>query len=558
MGDGYVRQSSADIVAGNTVEAGPLNAEFNQIQAAFHLSSGHSHDGTTGEGPKIGLTTSVSGVLPVANGGYAGIHKVNGATAPTANDDTGDGYAVGSVWIDTTNDRVYVAVDVTLAAAVWVYIGNTTGWQPLDGELTALAGLTSAADKLPYFTGSGTAALADLSAFGRSIIDDASEAAFKATVNLEIGTDVQAWDAHLDDLAGISPAQGDIIYFNGTDWVALTAGTSGHFLKTNGAGANPAWTANVGISDGDKGDITVSGSGATWTIDDNTVGTDELQDSFAVTTDITIPNTGLHILDTNSTHDLIIVPGSNLTADRNFTITTGDAARTLTLNGNPTLDDWFDQSVKTTASPTFANPTITSLEWAGGTDATLTRSGAGNLSIEGNVIYRAGGTDVPVTDGGTGSSTAAGAATNLGLGTGDSPQFTGINVGHASDTTITRNSAGIIDVEGVPLYSQIPQNSQSAAYTLVLTDAQKHIYHPTSDNNARTFTIPANSSVAYPIGTCLTFINDINTVTIAINTDTMVLAGAGTTGSRTLAAQGVATAVKITSTRWIISGTGLT
>ena len=36
--------------------------------------------------------------------------------------------------------------------------------------------------------------------------------------------------------------------------------------------------------------------------------------------------------------------------------------------------------------------------------------------------------------------------------------------------------------------------AQSAAYTLVLADAQKHIYHPGSDNNARTFTIPANSS----------------------------------------------------------------
>lgn len=38
-----------------------------------------------------------------------------------------------------------------------------------------------------------------------------------------------------------SPAQGDVIYYNGTSWVRLAAGTSGQFLKTNGAGANPAW-----------------------------------------------------------------------------------------------------------------------------------------------------------------------------------------------------------------------------------------------------------------------------------------------------------------------------
>jgi hypothetical protein len=104
----------------------------------------------------------------------------------------------------------------------------------------------------------------------------------------------------------------------------------------------------------------------------------------------------------------------------------------------------------------------------------------------------------------------------------------------------------------------LPQNAQSAAYTLVLSDSGKSIVHPITDNNARTFTIPANGSVAFPVGTTITFINMINTVTIAITTDTMYLAGAGTTGSRTLAAYGVATAIKVTSTSWIISGNGLT
>ncbi len=47
-------------------------------------------------------------------------------------------------------------------------------------------------------------------------------------------------------------------------------------------------------------------------------------------------------------------------------------------------------------------------------------------------------------------------------------------------------------------------------------------------------------------------------ITIAITSDTLVFAGDGTIGSRTLAASGMATAVKITSTRWIISGSGLT
>jgi len=116
-------------------------------------------------------------------------------------------------------------------------------------------------------------------------------------------------------------------------------------------------------------------------------------------------------------------------------------------------------------------------------------------------------------------------------------------------------SANLADAVG---YKGTPLNEQSTAYTLVIGDQGKSIVHPISDNNARTFTIPANGSVAYPVGTTITFINMINTLTISINTDTMYLAGPGTTGSRTLAAYGMATAVKLTSTTWIISGNGLT
>ena len=107
-------------------------------------------------------------------------------------------------------------------------------------------------------------------------------------------------------------------------------------------------------------------------------------------------------------------------------------------------------------------------------------------------------------------------------------------------------------------YTGMPGNSQTAAYTTVAADAGKVILHPISDNNARTFTIDSNTNVAYPVGAVITFVNMINTVTIAITSDTMYLAGAGTTGSRTLAAYGVATAIKVTSTSWIVSGNGLT
>jgi hypothetical protein len=108
-------------------------------------------------------------------------------------------------------------------------------------------------------------------------------------------------------------------------------------------------------------------------------------------------------------------------------------------------------------------------------------------------------------------------------------------------------------------FRNAPVNSQSAAYTLVLADAGKVILHPSTDANARTFTIPANGSVAYAVGTVLTFVNMTSqVVTIAITTDTLYLAGTGTTGSRSLAQYGMASAVKLTSTTWLISGSGLT
>jgi hypothetical protein len=143
--------------------------------------------------------------------------------------------------------------------------------------------------------------------------------------------------------------------------------------------------------------------------------------------------------------------------------------------------------------------------------------------------------------------------------------LTGVAGTTATQTLTNKTISGAdntLTVDGtVPVgFRTIPQNSQSGAYTLVLADSGKHIFHPSADTTARTFTIPANSSVAYPIGTALTFINQngAGVVTIAITTDTMRLSPAGTTGSRTLAANGSATCIKVTATEWLISGSGLT
>jgi len=106
-------------------------------------------------------------------------------------------------------------------------------------------------------------------------------------------------------------------------------------------------------------------------------------------------------------------------------------------------------------------------------------------------------------------------------------------------------------------YIGIPQSATNTTATLVIGDVGKHIYVNTA---GQTITIPANSSVAYPIGTAISFVAgpSATTVLIAITSDTMYLAGTGTTGTRTLAAHGTATAIKVAATVWYINGAGLT
>ena len=125
-----------------------------------------------------------------------------------------------------------------------------------------------------------------------------------------------------------------------------------------------------------------------------------------------------------------------------------------------------------------------------------------------------------------------------------------------SATAVVKDSGGTSQAIG---FLGTPINTQNGAYSLVLSDSGKGVY--LSGSSGVTWTIPANASVAFPIGTMITLINDASAsvnITLNITTDTMVWVPTGATGSRTIARFGRATLQKVTATRWWVSGIGIT
>lgn len=128
----------------------------------------------------------------------------------------------------TAGTGITLTTNATTDAITIGVTGST--YQPLDADLTALAGLTSAANALPYFTGSGTASTTTLSSFGRSLIDDADAAA--AITTLGLGTMATQTAANYALLAGAT-FTGNIAVNNGTSTQITTTGTTAKIFNAN-------------------------------------------------------------------------------------------------------------------------------------------------------------------------------------------------------------------------------------------------------------------------------------------------------------------------------------
>ncbi len=325
MGTGYTRQSAAEIQTGEVIEAAPINAEFNQLQNAFDSSVGHTHDGTVGEGPKINLTQSVTGVLPVANGGSGGINKVDATTAPTAGDDANDGYAVGSLWIDVTNDVLYVCVDATATAAIW------QRYTLYDAGLTSIAGLTTAANKMIYTTASDTYAVTDLTAYARTILDDAD--ASTALSTLGVSTYIKTL---LDD-ADAATARGTL----GLGTIATQAANS-----VTITGGSITGITDLAVADGGTGASTAANARTNL--------------GLVIGTDVEAHDSTLTALAAYNTNGILTQTAADTFTGRTLTGTANEVTVTngSGVSGNPTLS--------LPSAMTFTGKTIT-----GGTFSTI-------------------------------------------------------------------------------------------------------------------------------------------------------------------------------------------
>ena len=482
------------------------------------------------------LTLTYSGTaLPVANGG-TGVTTSTGASSVVLRDANAN-ITTNSIFEGYSSVAAAGTTTTLTAASVPNYVVTGSG-----GQTFQLPDATTLPNGVNFTfnnnQSSGTIVVKNNSS---TTITTVQSGAFIDVSLLSNATAAGSWDTHTQAPSNVSWSTNTFNYpgsFTGGTWngtaigilyggtgqttaaaaiTALTGSqTSAYYLRSNGTNATLS-----ALSAADLTGIVAIASG----------GTGQTTAAAAITA-LTGTQTSAYYLRSNGTNSVLAalaaadVTGTLAVANGGTGVTTSTGTGSVVLSTSPTL-----------VTPLLGTPTsgvatnLTGLPLSTGVTGTL-----------------------PVANGGTGVTTSTGSGNNV-LST--SPTLVTPVLGTPTSGTLSNCTVDGTNSVG---YLNIPQNSQSAAYTLVLGDAGKNIYHPGADTTARIWTIPANSSVAFPIGTAITFINDTSggSITISITTDTLVLAGAGTTGSRTLAANGMATAIKMTSTRWMINGAGLT
>lgn len=423
------------------------------------------------------------------------LNNYTASASPSVGDDADDGYGPGSLWYDATGNALYICESSTVGSAVWTSVASGGAGDMVLANVQTITGAKTFSDAKLILAGVTS---------GTTVLKSGAIAG-SSVITLPIATDTLVGKTTTDTLTNKTIAGA-----SNTLTVRLASDVTGNLPVTNLNAGTSASSATFWRGDGTWS--TPAGSG-------------------------TVTNTGGNL----TANSIVLGAGTTDTKVVAGIITDGAAKITLGVAGSSVGSVDFKNATSGTVTlnaVTGALGTVTLLLPAASDTLVgkATTDALTNKSVNGMTITSS-----------TGTFTLTNAKT---LAVTNTLTFSG------TDSTVMTFPPATASIG----YLGLPQNSQSTAYTTVLADAGKHLLHPAADTTARIFTIDSNANVAYPIGTTLSFINQNagGVITIAITTDTMRLAGAGTTGSRTLAANGIATAIKLTSTEWIINGTGLT
>jgi hypothetical protein len=321
---GYTRQSLAQILNGEIVSAPPLNAEFNQILAAFNNSTGHKHDGTAAEGPPIDriadsdqnnlifVDTSANQINFYVESSAASVGQISiqdGAIVPFTDNDIDLGsssFEFKDLYIDGTaniDSLVADTADINGGNIDGTIIGATT---PAAATFTNLTVSTGSTINFSGATVSNGGTFTTVTISGGTItgitdlaIADGGTGASTASVartnlGVAIGTNVQAYDAGLQSISGLTTTADQMIYTTSSDTYATTSLTSaGRALLDDASASAQRTTLGLGtLATQDANSVAITGGTISGISNISDPGT-SLPYTFSTTTTDSDPGSGI-------------------------------------------------------------------------------------------------------------------------------------------------------------------------------------------------------------------------------------------------------------------------
>jgi hypothetical protein len=321
---GYTRQSLAQILNGEIVSAPPLNAEFNQILAAFNNSTGHKHDGTTAEGPPIDriadldqnnlifVDTSANQINFYVESSAASVGQISiqdGAIVPFTDNDIDLGsssFEFKDLYIDGTaniDSLVADTADINAGTIDNTIIGATT---PAAATFTNLTVSTGSTINFSGATVSNGGTFTTVTISGGSItgITDlaiadggtgaSTASAARTNLGVAIGTNVQAYDAGLQSISGLTTTADQMIYTTSSDTYATTSLTSaGRALLDDASASAQRTTLGLGtLATQNANSVAITGGTISGISNISDPGT-SLPYTFSTTTTDSDPGSGI-------------------------------------------------------------------------------------------------------------------------------------------------------------------------------------------------------------------------------------------------------------------------